>query len=114
MLADGTPITATVGNGGLTPSDPGAVEEWLAFNASVRRAGERKSRLSFLSRGGLRTWRSRSALSRVGSLPSSEAETRGAVEGLGGEPSSEAEIAPRVRGGLDGPHCVRGPRIRLL
>ena len=34
-------------NGGLTPSDPGAVEEWLAFNASVRWAGERKGHLSF-------------------------------------------------------------------
>jgi len=32
-LADGTPVTATVRNGGLTPSDPGAVKEWLAFNA---------------------------------------------------------------------------------
>jgi len=30
-LADETPVTATVGNGGLTPSDPGAVEEWLAL-----------------------------------------------------------------------------------
>ena len=40
-LADGTPVTSTVGNGGLTPSVLGAVEEWLAFNASVRRAGER-------------------------------------------------------------------------
>ena len=27
-LADGTPVTATMGNGGLTPSVPGAVEEW--------------------------------------------------------------------------------------
>ena len=26
-----TPVTATVGNGGLTPSDPGAVEEWLTL-----------------------------------------------------------------------------------
>ena len=39
---------------------------------------------------------------------------RDAVEGLGGEPSSEAEIAPRVRGGLDGPHCVLGPWTGLL
>ena len=38
---------------GLTPSDPDVVEEWLAFNASVRRAGERKGRLSFPSWGGL-------------------------------------------------------------
>ena len=46
-MADETPVIATVGNGVLAPSDPGAVEEWLAFNASVRRAGERKGRLSF-------------------------------------------------------------------
>ena len=52
-MADGTPVTSIVGNGGLTPSDLGAVEEWLAFNASVRRAGERKGRLSFSSKGGL-------------------------------------------------------------
>ena len=43
--------------------------------------------------------RRRSAFSRVGSLPSSEAEAWGAVEGFGGEPSSEAEITPRVRVG---------------
>ena len=41
----------------------------------------------------------RSAFSRAGSLPSSEAEARGAVEGFDREPSSEAEITPRVRGG---------------
>ena len=52
-LADGTPVTATVGNGGLTPSVLSAVEEWLALNASVRRAGERQGRLSFTPRGGL-------------------------------------------------------------
>ena len=39
---------------------------------------------------------------------------RGAVEGSGGEPSSEAEITPRIRGGADGPHCVRGPRAGFL
>ena len=38
----------------------------------------------------------------------------GAVEGFGGEPSSEAEITLLVRGGADGPHCVRGPRVGLL
>ena len=85
-LADGTPVTATVGNGGLTPSDLGVVEEWLAFNASVRRAGERKGCLSFSSRGGLERDGDDSPRSRVGSLPSSEAETRGAVEGLDGSP----------------------------
>ena len=50
-LADGTLVTATVRNSGRTPSDPDAVEEWLEFNTSVRRAGERKGRLSFQSRG---------------------------------------------------------------
>ena len=44
----------------------------------------------------------------------SEAETRGAVEGPDGEPSSEAEIAPWVRGGSDGPHCVHRPWIGLF
>ena len=38
---DRTPVTATVRSGDLTPSDPGAVAELLAFNASVRQAGER-------------------------------------------------------------------------
>ena len=52
-LADGTAVTATVGNGGLTPSVLGAVEEWLAFNASVRWAGERQGCLSLMLRGGL-------------------------------------------------------------
>ena len=76
---DRTPVTATVRSGGLTPSDPGAAAELLAFNASVRRAGEWMAICPFLR------W-----------MASSEAETWGAVEGLGGEPSSEAEIAPRV------------------
>jgi len=50
---DRTPVTATVRSGVLTPSDPGAVAELLAFNASVRRAGERQGRLSLTPRGGL-------------------------------------------------------------
>ena len=37
-LADETPVTAIVGRDGPTPSDPDAAEEWLKFNASVRRA----------------------------------------------------------------------------
>ena len=52
-LADGTPVTAIVGNGGLTPFVLGAVEEWLALNASLRRVGERQGRLSLMPRGGL-------------------------------------------------------------
>ena len=39
---------------------------------------------------------------------------RGAFEGLGGRPSSEVEIAPWIRGGSDGPHCVHGPWIGLF
>ena len=62
------------GSGGLTPSVLSTVEEWLAFNASVRWAGERKGRLSFSSRGGLERDGDDLPHSRVGSLPSSEAE----------------------------------------
>ena len=120
-MADGTPVTATVGNGGLTPSVLGAVEEWLAFNASVRRAGVRQGRLSFPSRGGLERGGDDSPCSRVGSLSSSEAEMICLLEGRfatlerGGdaghsrgsrwEPSSEAEITPRVQGGCGWAAC---------
>ena len=38
------------GMAALTPSVLGAVEEWLAFNASVRRVGERQGRLSLTLR----------------------------------------------------------------
>ena len=47
-MADGTPVTATVRNGGLTPSGPGAAEEWLAFNAFVRRVDEWKGRTVYV------------------------------------------------------------------
>ena len=119
-MADGTPVTAAVGNGGLTLSVR-AVEEWLAFNASVRRAGERKGRFPFTSTGGLERGGDDSPCSRVGSLPSSEAEMNCSLEGRFAtlerdgnagrsrgsrwEPSSEAEIAPRVRGGCEGVAC---------
>ena len=99
----------------------GRYEEWLAFNASVRRAGERKGRLSFTSTGGLERGGDDSSCSRVGSLPSSEAEMFRLLEGRfatlerGGdagrsrgsrwEPSSEAEIIPRVRGGCGWAAC---------
>ena len=39
-LVDGIPVTAAVRSGGLTPSDSSVAVELLAFNASVRRAGE--------------------------------------------------------------------------
>ena len=41
------------GNGGLTPPAHGAVAEWLAFNAFVRRAVGRRGRLSLVLRDGL-------------------------------------------------------------
>ena len=120
-MAYGTLVTATVGNGGLTPSVLGAVEEWLAFNASVRRAGEPKGRLSFTLTGGLERDVDDSPCSRVGSLPSSEAEMFCPLEGRfatlerGGdaghsrgsrwEPSSETEITPRVQGGCGWAAC---------
>ena len=102
-------------------SDLGTVEDWLAFNASVRRAGERKGRLSFSLMGGLERDGDDSPRSRVGSLPSSEAETirlpegrlatleRGGDAGRGRgsrwEPSSETEITPRVQGGCGWATC---------
>ena len=120
-MADGTPVTAAVGNGGLTPSVLDVVEEWLAFNASVRRAGERQGRSSFTLTGGLKRGGDDSPCSRVGSLLSSEAEMFCPLEGRfttlerGGdagrsrgsrwEPSSEAEITPRVQGGCGWAAC---------
>ena len=114
-------------SGGLTPSDPGVALELLAFNAFVQRVGEQTGHQFLLPRGSLerggvgpfsrglvrypRARQSWFATPRVGSLPSSEAEVRGVVKDLDRVTSSEAEIAPRVRGGADGPHCVRGPRI---
>ena len=41
------------GNGSLTPPVLGAVAEWLAFNAFVRRAVGRRGRLSLVPRDGL-------------------------------------------------------------
>ena len=85
---DKTPVAATVGNGGLAPSGPGAMEEWLAFNASVRRAGEWKDRLSFPA-----------------GVASSEAETFCNLEG---------SLATLERGGDDPPPrgWARYPRAR--
>ena len=96
-MADETPVTATVGNDGLTPSVLGSMEEWLAFNASIRRAGERKGYLSFMSTGGLERGRDDAPCSRVGSLPSSEAEMFCPLEG---------RFATLERGGDDSP-CSR-------
>ena len=61
-IRDGGPVTGVsgwdhghihCGNGGLTPPFLGAVAEWLAFNAFVRRAVGRRGCLSLVPRGGL-------------------------------------------------------------
>ena len=41
------------GSGGPTPPVPGAVAEWLAFHAFVRRVVGRRGRLSLVPRDGL-------------------------------------------------------------
>ena len=63
-MADGTPVTAAVGDGGLAPSDPGAVEvseaEMICPSegrlATLERGGDtgrsRESRRGALERGG--------------------------------------------------------------
>src|SRR4029079_4208333 len=74
------------GIGGLTPPVPGAVAEWLAFNAFVRRAVGRRGRLSLVPREGLE---------RGGDWPPARGQVRCprarrrcvyAVEGPGGSP----------------------------
>ena len=101
----------------------GAVEEWLAFNAFVRRAGERQGRLSLMPRGGLerdgdellpRARRGCFARSRVGALPSSDSEMQGVVEGSRREPSREAETTLQPEKSVDGSHRVSGPHVGLL
>ena len=97
-----------MGNGGLAPSDPGAVEEWLALMPSY---GERVSgRAVCLFRRGVASSEAEMIHPLEGRLATLK-RGGGAVEGFGGEPSSEVEITPRVRGGADGPHCIRGPRV---
>ena len=95
-----------MGNGGLTPSVLVAAEEWLAFNASVRRAGEQKGRLSFTSRGGLERGGDDSPCSRVGSLPSSDAEMWGVVEGLDWCPQARWKSPHGSEGGCEWAACL--------
>ena len=95
------------------------MEERLAFSASVRRAVERRGRLSLTPRGGLEA--DMSYLLEGGSLPSSEAEmicplegrfatlerggNAGRSQGSRWEPSSEAEIVPWAREGCEWAAC---------
>ena len=119
-MTDGTPVTATVGNGGLTPPVLSTVEEWLAFNASVRRQLGGWD-VCPLRRGVASSEADMSYLLEGGSLPSSEAEMicplegrfatleRGGDAGCGRgsrwEPSSEAEIVPWAREGGEWAVC---------
>jgi len=119
-----------VGNGGLTSSDPGAVEEWLAFNDFVRRAGERKGRLSFLSRGGLERDGvdplSLATLEQGGDAGRGRGSRRGALERGGDRPAGSrglgwaalctwaaywASLSPFLSFGLEG--GCRPSRARL-
>ena len=96
-MADGTQVTATVGNGDLTPSVLGAVRSgWHSMPPYDGRLSGRAV-LSLMPRGGLErdgddlSAQGRFAVlerdgddsprSRVGSLPSSEAETIRLPEG---------------------------------
>ena len=72
--------------------------DWYYLDCSVT-GGERKGRLSFTLAGGLERGGDDSPCSRVGSLPSSEAETRGAVEGLDGNPRARRR-SPRGSEGV--------------
>ena len=90
-------VAATVRSGGLTPSDLGAAEEWLAFNASVRREGERMVVCPFC-RG----------------VASSEVEVRGTVEGFDEDPRARRRLPRGFEGVANGPHYVLGPWIGLL
>ena len=85
----------------------------MAFNASVRRADEWKGRLSFPSRVAsseaemIRPSEGRLAtLERGGGAGRGRGLRRGALERGGDHPA--------VRGGADGPHCVRGPHVGLF
>ena len=103
-MADGTSGAVVVRSGGLTPSDPGAAAELLAFNAYVRRAGERmavclfcrgvapseaesirllEGRLATLERGGdvgCRQGSRRGALERGGDVGCCRGSRRGALK----------------------------------
>ena len=103
-MADPTPVTAAVGNGGLTPSVLSTVEEWLAFNASIR------ERLGGGAVCPLRRGVASSEAEMIFPLEGRFATLeRGGDEGRSRgsrwEPSSEAEIAPRVRGGYERAAC---------
>ena len=120
-MADGTPVTATLGNGGLTPSVLGAVRSgWHLMppydgRVSGRavccfRRGVASSETGTIrpARGYVRYPRARRrrfASPRVGSLPSSEAETRGAVEGLDGSPRARRRSPRGSEGGCEWAAC---------
>ena len=99
-----TPVTAIVVNGGLTPSVLSTMEEWLAFNAFIRRAVERRGRLSLTPRGGLE--RGGDGLPARGRFATLEqGGDAGRSRGSRWEPSSEAEMVPWARKGGEWAVC---------
>jgi len=95
-LANGTPVTTTVGDDGLTPSDPGAVEEWLEFNVPYDGPVSGRTVCPFRRE-----------------VASSEAETIRPLEGRLATLERDGD-AGCGRGGADGPHCVCGPCVGIL
>ena len=85
------------GNGGPTPPALGAVAEWLAFNAFVRRVVEQQGCLSLVPRGGLERGGDESPLEGRSAI----LERGGGVlrdRGSRREPSCEAENESPARG----------------
>ena len=129
-MADGTPVTATVRNGGRTPSDPGAVEEWLALMPPYGRWVSGRTVCPFRQgvasseaetfcnlEGGLAT------LERGGDdppprgwarYPRARRRRRARSRALAGSPRARRRSPRGSEGGADGPHCVRGLRAGLL
>ena len=98
---DETPVTATVGNGDLTPSDPGAVEEWLALMPPY--GGRVSGRAVCPFRRGVASSEAETFCSFEGRLATLErGEGAGAVEGFGGRALE--------RGG-EHPACPKGVRM---
>ena len=92
-LADETPVTATVGNGGLTPSDSGAMEEWLALMPSY--GGRVSGRAVCPFRRGVASSEAETFCSLEGRLATLEL---GGGAGRGrGLPAKTLDSAPRLR-----------------
>jgi len=93
-----TPVTATVGNGGLTPSDPSVVEEWLALmppygeRVSGRAVCPFRRRVALSEAETIRSLEGRLAtLERGGDAGRGRGLRRGALERGGAHPAGPRE-----------------------